>query len=194
MRSPAQLVAALLGAAGGALEAQQPSWYPPHNLIQPTVSVSVNLDPATGECLYSYAVANGPGAQQRVDEFHIQSTGRVTGSNVRDWGVKKVGVDGFVGAVNFVSGSTLLPGRVTLQFRFSRNDQQVNPATFQAVLNGTNVTSSFVTNSMGDRVAVFTPGVAPLQRRNTIQVSVQGISATTGTTGTDADKYTFSVP
>jgi hypothetical protein len=80
VRSTAHLMVALLGASGGALEAQQPSWYPPHNLIQPTVSVSVSLDPATGEFLYSYAVANGAGAQQRVDEFHIESTGRVTGA------------------------------------------------------------------------------------------------------------------
>lgn len=301
MRPLALLMIVLLGAAGPALEAQQASWYPPHNLVQPTVSVSVALDSGSGDFLYSYSVTNGTGAQQRVNEFHIQSTGRVTGatgpanwdalpnpigvttwaasgpsdptwvaasdwdipatlseiapgssragfalksqcaiagfvtyyvrgynhlvetpidangeflpkptwradavqgsvlgpvdcSTVKDWGVKKAGVDGFIGAVNFASGSTLLPGPVTLQFRFSRNGEQVTPSTFQAVLNGTNVTSRFATNSAGDRVAVFAPGVAPLQRRNTIQVSVQGVSTTTGAVATDADKYTFTVP
>jgi hypothetical protein len=302
MRCITKLMVGLLGAAASSVHAQQPSWYPPHNLVQPTVTLSVNLDPITGDFLYSYTVANGAGAQQRVNEFHVQSTGLVTGataptnwqalpnpvgvttwassgpadpawaaasdwdipatlseiapgasrsgfvlkspcaisgyvtyfvrgynhlldtpldangdflpqptwradavqggilgptdcSTVRDWGVKKTGVDGFVGAVNFVSGSTLLPGPVTLQFRFSRSGEQVNTSTFKAVLNGTDVTSRFVANSRGDRVAVFTPGAAPLARgRNTIQVSVQGISTSTGTTGTDADKYTFSVP
>jgi hypothetical protein len=116
-------------------------------------------------------------------------------STVRDWGVKKTGVDGFVGAVNVVTGSTLLPGPVTLQFRFSRSGEQVNPSTFTATLNGTLVTSRFVTNSRGDKVAVFTPGVAPLAKgRNTIQVSVQGISTSTHAFATDAAKYTFSVP
>jgi hypothetical protein len=301
MQSSVSGALALLGLATSTLQAQFPAWYLRHDLVQPTVTVSVSLDPTTGDFLYSYTVANAATAQQRVEEVHIESTGRVTGataptdwealpnpvgittwgaagaadptwvsagpwdvpstlseispgssrsgfvlkspcaissyvtyyvrgynheveppldasgdypafpawrtdavtgsilgpntcSTVRDWGVKKAGVDGFVGAVNFVSGGTLLPGPVTLQFRFSRDGEQVNPGTFQAVLNGTNVTSSFTTNSMGDRVAVFTPGVAPLQRRNTIQVSVQGISTTTGTTGTDADKYTFTVP
>jgi hypothetical protein len=301
MRSSSLLMAGLLGATCTPLRAQQPS-YPPHNLVQPSVTLSVGLDATSGDFLYSYTVANGAAAQQRVNEVHILSTGLVTGavapanwdvfpstkgvttwaasgtpdpsfvaasdwdipatlseivpgtsragfvlkspcaisgyvtyyvrgfnhildspidangdflpeptwqqdavsgvivgptdcSTVRDWGVKKTGVDGFVGAVNFITGSTLLPGPVTLQFRFSRSGEQVNSSTFTATLNGTLVTSRFVTNSRGDKVAVFTPGVAPLVKgRNTIQASVQGISTSTHATATDADKYTFSVP
>ena len=302
MRSLSAVVPVLVGVLPYALQAQESSWYPPHNLVQPTVTIAVSIDPPTGDFLYAYTVSNGTAAQQRVNEVHLQYTGFVAGatapanwevypsprgvttwaaagtadpawrssgdwdipatlseiapgtskpafvlrsqcavsgyatyfvrgynhlletpldqngdflpeptwrsdavqgavlgpmdcSTVRDWGVKKTGVDGFVGAVNFVSGSTLLPGPVTLQFRFSKSGEQVNASTFKAVLNGTDVTSRFANNSRGDRVAVFSPGVAPIARgRNTIQVSVQGISTSTGTLGTDADKYTFSVP
>jgi hypothetical protein len=78
-RSSCLLMAGLLGATCTLLQAQQPS-YPPHDLVQPGVTLSVGLDATSSDFLYSYTVVNGAAAQQRVNEVHILSTGLVTGA------------------------------------------------------------------------------------------------------------------
>lgn len=113
-------------------------------------------------------------------------------NTVADWGNRRPGVDGFLGLVNFASGSALPRGPVTVQVRFSRAGEQVDRATFQAALNGKNVTASFRMNSRGDMAAVF-PLVPPLKiGRNTLLLSVDGVISGTRT-ATDADRFVFEV-
>ena len=54
--------------------AQVPAWYPPHNLVVPTVSVAVSLDSTTADFRDNYTVANGSTAQQRIT-FKVNSRG-----------------------------------------------------------------------------------------------------------------------
>ncbi len=305
MRGPA-IIGAFLLVLTSAARAQFPSWYLPHNQVQPTVTSAVSLDPATGDFLYVYTVANGAGAQQRLAELYMDlktqissataptdwevladpaggtvvwgasgpvdlawtelhpldppshaseiapgatrtgfslrspcaGTGPVTFfargynheaqppqtdanadsapavpqwrtdavsgqtlgpgdcSTVRDWGNRRPGVDGFLGVVNFASGDALPGGvPVTVQVRFSRSSEAVLPATFHAVLNSQDVTAQFVTNSRGDRVAVFPPGAAPLKSgRNVLLLSVDGIVPGTTHQATDSDRFLFTLP
>lgn len=111
---------------------------------------------------------------------------------VADWGNRRPGVDGFLGLVNFASGAVLPRGPVTVQIRFSRGGEQVDRASFQAVLNGENVTSAFRMNSRGDMAAAF-PVIAPLKiGRNTLLLSVDG-TVSGSRTATDADRFVFEV-
>ncbi len=305
MRGPATLGAFLLLVTSPA-GAQFPSWYLPHNQVQPTVTATVTLDPATGDFRYAYTLSNGAAAQQRLAELYLDLTTRISGSSappdweafadpnggtvvwgasgpvdpawtqlhdldppshlseippggtltgfsllspcggaglvrfyargynhvaqapvtdanadsapatppwrvdavsggvagpgdcttVRDWGNRRPGVDGFLGLVNFASGDALPGGvSVTVQVRFSRNGETVLPATFHAVLNAQDVTAQFVTNSRGDRVAVFPPGTAQLKSgRNVLLLSVDGIVPGTTHQATDSDRFTFTLP
>lgn len=65
-----------LAAIGGALlavplHAQTPPWFLPHNQVAPTVTAAVSLEP-TGDFRYRYTVANGAGAQQRINMFFLE--------------------------------------------------------------------------------------------------------------------------
>lgn len=114
---------------------------------------------------------------------------------VQDWGNRRPGVDGFAGLVNFASGATLPAGPVTVQVRFARSGEQVDGNTFHAELNATSVTARFRSSALGDRIALFEIGSSPLQSgRNVLLVSVEGIVPGTTRTGTDADRFTFTVP
>lgn len=116
-------------------------------------------------------------------------------SQVADWGNRRPGVDGFLGVVNFVNGATLPPGAATVQVRFARSGEQVNVATFSAVLNSVDVSASFVTNSIGDKVAVFAVGSSPVQNgRNVLLLKVEGVKPGTTSTAIDADRFTFTLP
>jgi hypothetical protein len=114
---------------------------------------------------------------------------------VLEWGNRRPGTDGFMGVVNFTSGSTLPPGPVAVQIRFSRTGEQVDRSTFSASLNQQDVTAAFRSNSRDDLVAVFETGTSPLRRgRNVLLLSVEGIVPGTTRTGTDADRITFRIP
>ncbi len=133
--------------------------------------------------------------QWRDDAVRGQVLGPGNCQVVADWGNRRPGVDGFVGLVNFADGATLPAGPVTFQFRFARGGEQVDRSTFRTELNQVDVTSRFVTNSLGDKVAVFQPGEARLRAgRNVMLVSVDGIVPGTTRTATDADRFTFTVP
>lgn len=114
---------------------------------------------------------------------------------VLEWGNRRPATDGFMGVVNFTSGSTLPPGPVAVQIRFSRSGEQVDRSTFSAALNQQDVTAAFRSNSRDDLVAVFETGTSPLrQGRNVLLLSVDGIVPGTTRTGTDADRITFTIP
>jgi hypothetical protein len=71
-RLHAIVLAAALCLTSGA-DAQVPSWYFPRNRVVPTVSFGVSLDPATSNFRYSYALANGAAAEQRIASFRVQA-------------------------------------------------------------------------------------------------------------------------
>jgi len=116
---------------------------------------------------------------------------------VHDWGNRRPRVDGFVGMVNNPEdrGNVPADAPVTLQLRFARAGETVDRATLHVELNRVDVTARFVTNSMGDAVAVFALGIAPLQSgRNVLLVSVDGVVPGTNRTATDADRFVFTIP
>lgn len=114
---------------------------------------------------------------------------------VLEWGNRRPATDGFMGVVNFLSGATLPPGTVAIQIRFSRSGEQVDRTTFRAAINQQDVTAAFRTNSRGDLVAVFEPGVSAVEHgRNVLLISVEGVVPGTTRTGTDTDRVTFNVP
>ena len=77
----------------------------------------------------------------------------------------------------------------------ARAGETVDRATLHVELNRVDVTGQFVTNSMGDAVAVFALGSAPLQSsRNVLLVSVDGVVPGTNRTATDADRFVFTIP
>ena len=303
MKNYLMTVSGMLLLSAAAARAQAPADYPWHNQVQPSVSVAVDLDPATADFRYNYTVANGAAAQQRIAELYLEiplpvsgmatpadweglfgdgtqvvafgATGDVdpawvaahegdmpsftseiapggsrsgfvllspcgpgggvtyyargynhvyaapedasedtpppsvpewradavqgTASGpgdcnvVADWGNRRPGVDGMVGLVNFASGAVLPAGPVPVQLRFARGGESVQPVTLRVVLNGTDVTSQFRTNSRGDRVAVFNIGAGAQTGRNVMLVYVDGVAAGGSRTVTDADRFTFTV-
>jgi hypothetical protein len=112
---------------------------------------------------------------------------------VADWGNRRPGVDGIVGLVNFASGAVLPAGPVPVQLRFARGGESVHTITLRVVLNGTDVTSQFRTNSRGDRVAVFNVGAGVQTGRNVMLVYADGVVAGGTRAVTDADRFTFTV-
>jgi hypothetical protein len=126
-------------------------------------------------------------------------SGTITGpsdcNTILDWGSQKAATDGFMGVVNFTSGTTMPPGPALVQIHFSRNGEVVNVSTFRAQLNRRDVTGSFARNSRGDMVAMFSPGSSPAVRgENQLQISVDGVVVATGRTATDTQKTMFILP
>lgn len=114
---------------------------------------------------------------------------------VADWGNRRPGVDGFMGLVNFADGVSLPAGPVTVQVRFGRDGETIDRASFRATLNSADVTATFVTNSRGDRVAVFTPGSSALRSgRNVLLLEVSGMKPGSTQRAKDADRFTFTLP
>lgn len=303
MRTHAITIAAAALLAPAPAGAQYADWYLWHNEVEPSVRVTVSLDTATGDFLYRYTLANGPGARQRIESFELELAVTPSGmaapkdwdfsfdrstpvagwwaagptdpawtpindmdipstlseiapgdsltgfdllspcafdgavayyvrgynhlavrppddtaswvrvpewrndavrgtalgpgdcGTVRDWGNRRPGVDGFVGLANFAGGAALPAGPVAIQLRFARDGEQVDRRTLRVELNRVDVTAAFRTNSIGDAVALFPPGAAPLvSGRNVLLVSVDGIVPGTGRTATDADRFTFTIP
>lgn len=64
------VAAAALFTTPAASAAQAPAWFIWHNKVAPSVTASVTLDPS-GNFRYRYGVANGAGAQQRINLFHL---------------------------------------------------------------------------------------------------------------------------
>jgi hypothetical protein len=296
------LVLAAIALLPARLSAQVPDWYPWHNRVLPEVNATIAIDSRTGDFIYRYMVANGPGAEQRIAVVYMELTvpavsvaaprdwkssyappppdvqwwasgtidpawveahsgdvpsflseiaagaslegfeirhpcaagglvtyyiqgynhvtavpaeyegplniptwredavkGTVVGpgdcSEVRDWGNRRPGVDGFVGLVNFYDGASLPEGPVAVQLRFSRSGEVVDRGTLRVEMNRVDVTAAFRTNSRGDAVAVFAPGSSPLVGgRNVLLVSVEGLVPGTQRRAADVDRFTFRVP
>jgi hypothetical protein len=108
-------------------------------------------------------------------------------------GGRRPGVDGFLVFLNLATGDvkTAPVGIVT---QFGIDGETVDPSTFSATLNGTNVTSFFVPGTAsGQMVAIFEIGTSPLVvGKNVLITSVSGIVPGTTRTATDVDRVTFT--
>jgi hypothetical protein len=79
------VVATVVSSAPGAAQSSPPSWYLPRNLVAPTVSASVSLDP-DGNFRYRYTVANGTTAQQKVNKIFLELAVPAAGAaSPTDW-------------------------------------------------------------------------------------------------------------
>ena len=129
-------------------------------------------------------------SQRRFTLGPIRYTQVVTGGN------RRPGVDGFLGFMNLsTSGSNVIdPAPIAL--KFSLNGETVFRETFQATLNGVNVTSAFKPGPSdgADLVAVFRVGSSPLMAgKNVLLTSVEGLKAGTTQRATDTDRITFTL-
>ncbi|MGH7565168.1 MAG: hypothetical protein ACREK5_12210 [Gemmatimonadota bacterium] len=104
--------------------------------------------------------------------------------------------DNFLGWMNISDFATILIDPAPIALKFSVVGETVFPETFQAVLNGVDVTEAFLPGPPdgADRVAVFRLGSSPLiEGLNVIQTSIEGIEGITGVRGPDIDVMRFRV-
>jgi hypothetical protein len=110
------------------------------------------------------------------------------------FGGRRPGVDGFLVFLNLVSGDTK-SAPVGAVIQFGIDGETVDPSTFHATLNGTDVTGLFVPGSQSQQmVAIFDLGTTPLVTgKNVLITSVDGIVPGTSRNATDVDRVTFTV-
>lgn len=123
--------------------------------------------------------------------------GSVTGPVVEAYtGGRRPSVDGFLVFLNFNKTDNVFASPATIVVKFAIAGENVNKATFNAILNGRDVTSAFVPDTTfgGDLKATFALGSSPLQSgRNVLITSVEGTVPDTSRTAADVDRVTFTV-
>lgn len=110
------------------------------------------------------------------------------------FGGRRPAVDTFLVFLNLASGDTkTAPVGVVIQFGI--NGETVDPTTFSATLNGTDVTKLFAPGPNANQMtAIFSPGTTPLVTgKNVLITSVSGIVPGTTRTANDVDRVTFTV-
>jgi hypothetical protein len=109
-------------------------------------------------------------------------------------GGRRPAVDGFLVFANMQDGGTY-SAPVIVDVLFSAGGEQVQQSTFNATLNGFNVTSRFRTIDVNRRRAVFEADAgSPLKAgRNTLLTSVDGVVPGTNGSATDTDRLVFTV-
>jgi len=111
-------------------------------------------------------------------------------------GNRRPAVDGFLGFVNLDSSNNEFEGTATIYLKFALNGEQVDRQTLQVILNGIDVTSSFVSDNsgIGDLVASFEPATSSLQiDKNVMTTVVYGLVPGTNRNAKDTDRITFVV-
>lgn len=123
--------------------------------------------------------------------------GSITGPAVPPYtGGRRPAVDGFLVFLNLNKTDSVFASPATIVIKFAIAGENVNKATFNAILNGRDVTSAFVPDTTfgGDLKATFALGGSPLQSgRNVLITSVEGTVPDTNRTATDVDRVTFTV-
>lgn len=108
-------------------------------------------------------------------------------------GGRRPAVDGFLVFLNLATGDvkTAPVGVVT---QFGINGETVDPSTFHATLNGTDVTALFSPGpGSGQMTAIFDTKTSPLMiGKNVLITSVDGIVPGTSRTASDVDRVTFT--
>lgn len=102
--------------------------------------------------------------------------------------------DNFLGFMNISDFATILIDPAPIALKFSLVGETVFPETFQATLNGVDVTAAFLPGPSdgADRVGVFRLGSSPLvEGVNVLQTSIEGIEGFTGVRGVDMDVMRF---
>jgi len=109
-------------------------------------------------------------------------------------GGRRPAVDSFLVFLNLSDGDAR-PAPAAIVVKLGIGGETVDPTTFRARLNGTDVTSSFVPNGQpGELVGLFDLGSSPLAAgRNVLLTSVEGLVPGTTRTASDVDRVTFTV-
>jgi len=109
-------------------------------------------------------------------------------------GGRRPAVDDFLVFLNLANGD-VRTSPVGIVIKFAINGESVNQSTFNAKLNGTDVTASFLPGSeSGELVGIFNFRTSPLViGRNVLLISVDGIVPGTTRTATDVDRIVFTV-
>jgi hypothetical protein len=109
-------------------------------------------------------------------------------------GGRRPAVDGFLVFLNLADGDSR-SAPLAVVVKFGIGGETVDPTTFHATLNGTDVTPSFVPNGRpGELVGIFDLGSSPLTTgRNVLLTSVAGTVPGTTRTATDVDRMTLTV-
>jgi hypothetical protein len=111
-------------------------------------------------------------------------------------GNRRPAVDGFLAFMNVSPSGSVLHAPAPLAIKFGINGETVNRASFTAVLNGVDVTSSFHPGPSdgADLAAVFAIGSSPLVAgKNVLITSVDGLVPGTTRNATDTDRIVFTV-
>lgn len=110
-------------------------------------------------------------------------------------GNRRPSVDGFLGFLNLKNDDVFgVPS--TIIIKLAVNGETVDATTFNAVLNGVDVTHLFQVDSMygGDRYAVFSPDNSPIKAgKNVLVTSVEGVVPDSNRRAADVDRMTFTV-
>jgi hypothetical protein len=110
------------------------------------------------------------------------------------FGGRRPAVDGFLVFLN-LAGGDVVQAPVGIVIQFGIDGETVDPTTFSATLNGTDVTKLFSPGPNSNQMtAIFTPGTTPLVTgKNVLITSVSGIVPGTTRTANDVDRVTFTV-
>lgn len=107
-------------------------------------------------------------------------------------GGRRPAVDGFLVFVNFRGGESYA-SPVIVDILFSQNGETVQQSTFKALLNGVDVTGSFIVMDANRRRAVFEANSSsPLKiGKNTLDTSVEGTVPGATNKATDTERVVF---
>jgi len=129
------------------------------------------------------------------DSFSGSTVGPVPLTNSQVFfGGRRPAVDGFLVFLNLASGDVVqAPVGVVIQFGI--DGETVDPTTFAATLNGTDVTALFSPGPNANQMtALFSPGTTPLvSGKNVLITTVTGTVPGTTRTANDVDRVTFTV-
>ena len=124
------------------------------------------------------------------------SVGPVRYALVVSDGNRRPAVDGFLAFLNVVVSGSVLTNPAPLALKFAINGESVDRTTFQAELNGVDVTASFHPGPPdgADMTAYFAAGSSPLViGKNVLITRVTGLVPGTTRTATDTDRIVFTV-
>lgn len=112
--------------------------------------------------------------------------------SILEYGGRRPSVDGFLVFTSLQDGGAY-SSPLRIDVAFGQQGEAVNINTFKAVLNGTDITSEFVSLGANQKRAVLNLGVALKTGKNVLQTAVQGTVPGASRTATDTDRVTFLI-
>lgn len=138
------------------------------------------------------------GEEPHVPDFPLDQLQRTVDGPERNdrltLGGRRPAVDGFLVFTN-LKDNTTYSSPVVMDILFSQNGEAVNQASFNATLNGVDVSSKFLPIDVNRRRAVFdlSTGSALKLGKNVMQTTVEGVVPGASRKATDTDKAVFLV-